>query len=79
MTNVPHHIETSQLICIANQLTGFCRMGNIGCQWVKKWVKLDLFHTISNVNHNLAPYLNNTKFTSHFQKSAFPEQNMVYQ
>ena len=29
-TSVPHHIETSQLICIANQLTGFCMMGNIG-------------------------------------------------
>ena len=23
MTNVPHHIETSQLVCIAKQLTGF--------------------------------------------------------
>ena len=30
MTNVPHHIETSQLICNANQLTGFYMMGNIG-------------------------------------------------
>ena len=29
-TNVPHHIETSQLIYIANQLTGFYMMGNIG-------------------------------------------------
>ena len=29
-TNVPHQIETSQLICIANQLTGFYLMGNIG-------------------------------------------------
>ena len=29
-TNVPHHIETSQLICIANQLAGFYMMGNIG-------------------------------------------------
>ena len=28
-TNVPHLIETSQLICIANQLTGFYMMGNI--------------------------------------------------
>ena len=35
-TNVSHHIETSQLICIANQLTGFYMMGNIGCQWVEK-------------------------------------------
>ena len=29
-TNVPHHIETSQLICNANQLTGFYMMGSIG-------------------------------------------------
>ena len=28
--NVPHHIETSQLICRANQLTGFYMMENIG-------------------------------------------------
>ena len=28
-TNVPHHIETSQLICSANQLTGFFMMRNI--------------------------------------------------
>ena len=27
-TNVPHHIETSQLICSANHLTGFYMMGN---------------------------------------------------
>ena len=29
-TNVPHHIETSQLTCNANQLTGFYMMENIG-------------------------------------------------
>ena len=29
-TNVPYHIETSQLIINANQLTGFYIMGNIG-------------------------------------------------
>ena len=29
-TNDPYHIETSQLICIENQLTGFYMMGNIG-------------------------------------------------
>ena len=28
-TNVPHHAETIQLICNANQLTGFYMMGNI--------------------------------------------------
>ena len=30
MTSVPNHIETSQLICNANQLTGFYMMRNIG-------------------------------------------------
>ena len=30
-TNVPHHNETSQLICIANQLAGFHMMGKIYC------------------------------------------------
>ena len=29
-TNVPHHIETSQLICNVNQWTGFYKMGNTG-------------------------------------------------
>ena len=29
-TNVPHPIESNQLIYIANQLTGFYMMGNIG-------------------------------------------------
>ena len=29
-TTGPYHIETSQLICIANQFTGFYMMGNIG-------------------------------------------------
>ena len=28
-SNVPDHIETSQLICNANQLTGFYMIGNI--------------------------------------------------
>ena len=30
MTTVPHHIETSQLICTLNQLTSFYMMGNTG-------------------------------------------------
>ena len=29
-TNVHHHIETNQLICTENQLTGFYMMGNNG-------------------------------------------------
>ena len=29
-TNVPYHIEMSQLICIVNQLTAFYMMWNIG-------------------------------------------------
>ena len=35
-TYVPHHIETSQLICIANWLAGFYMMGNTGRYCVKK-------------------------------------------
>ena len=34
-TNVPYHIETSQLICNPNQLVGFYMMGNIGRELVK--------------------------------------------
>ena len=34
-TNVPHHIETNQLICNANQLIDFYMMGNIGRSWDK--------------------------------------------
>ena len=30
-TNVPHHIEISQLIC--NEFTGFYIMGNIAVKW----------------------------------------------
>ena len=30
MTDVRRHIDTSQLICIANQLNGFYMMRNIG-------------------------------------------------
>ena len=29
VTNASHHTETSQLICDANELTGFYMMGNI--------------------------------------------------
>ena len=35
-TIVPHHIETSQLICAVNQLPGFYTMGNIGLNGLKK-------------------------------------------
>ena len=34
-TNVPQHIETSQLMCIANQLTGFYMMWSIDRSWGK--------------------------------------------
>ena len=38
-TNAPNHIETSQLICIANQSTDFYMMENIRREWFKrlKW------------------------------------------
>ena len=38
----PHHIEASQLICIANQLTGFYMMWNIGHKLVQNNEKSQL-------------------------------------
>ena len=46
-TNVPCHIETSQLICIANQFTGFYMMGNNG----RQWVNMNLSRSIAEINH----------------------------
>ena len=45
-TNISHHIETSQLICIANQLTGFCMMGSIGRERVNT---LEIFYRKTKV------------------------------
>ena len=41
-TNVSHLVETSQLICITNQLTSFYMVGKIGRLWVKI---IDPFYT----------------------------------
>ena len=35
--NVPHHVETSQLIYIANQLTGFYMMGTLAVKGLTKF------------------------------------------
>ena len=34
MANVSHHIETSQLICNAKQLTGFYIVGTLAVNWL---------------------------------------------
>lgn len=34
-TSVPHHMETSQLLYMETELTGFFMMGEIGSQWIK--------------------------------------------
>ena len=44
--NAHYHMETSQLICIANQLTGFYMMGNIGRWWIKSLPVKHLWWTI---------------------------------
>ena len=49
-TKVPHHTGTSQLICNANQLTGFYIMGNIcrlGLTFPEFSIK-NLLHLISH-------------------------------
>ena len=38
VVSVPHHIETSQLTCRANQLNGFYMTENIGCSWVENFL-----------------------------------------
>ena len=46
-TSVPHHIETSQLICRANQLTAFYMIGDSGSLWLNsKGVSLTLVQRI---------------------------------
>ena len=49
----PHHIETSQLICIPNQLTGFNMLGNIGRNFT--WFILEY----------LVPFMLNLKMSGH--------------
>ena len=36
-TSAAFHIETSHLICIANQMTGFYMKCNTELRWVKQW------------------------------------------
>ena len=38
--NVPHHIETSQLICRANQLADFYLMGELVVKGLKMKIRL---------------------------------------
>ena len=47
-TSVPHHIETSQLICYANQLTGFYMSGTMLFSGVR--VFKGVFRTLSNIS-----------------------------
>ena len=52
-TNVPHHIETSQLICIANQLTGFYMRGI--------WV-FTLLNVLAKIKIIINPFQDNVPF-----------------
>ena len=45
-----HYIETSQLICIANQLTGFYMMGTLAVKGLM--ISDNLFQTTFNMNSN---------------------------
>ena len=36
MTSVPYHIESTQLICNANQLTGFCMYVLVNTEIIQK-------------------------------------------
>ena len=43
-----HHTETSQLICRANQLTGFCMMGPVVVKGIRSMVKMKLHTSFEN-------------------------------
>ena len=63
-TSVPHHIETSQLICSANQSTGFYMMGNNIRQWVKMTYHLvnsqhDFYGSFRRIFQNCRVYMDN--------------------
>ena len=45
MDNVPHHIETSQLICSANELTGFYMMGTLVTNGLSYFMPMFTFYT----------------------------------
>ena len=70
----PHHTETSQLICTANQLTGFYMMGSTGRLWVNVNFELILYQ-IKYINQMLLiwayNYLLDQNIYSH-QKSFNP-------
>ena len=55
-TNALYHIETSQLICNANQLTGFHTKGNIGCQVNQKSMLYQVTGVVKNLIKIAAQY-----------------------
>ena len=63
-TNVSHHMETSQLICIANQLTGFYMMGTLvvnGLMWYFELIQIKMFALFSYYSHDSAVHESSKK------------------
>ena len=57
-TTAPHHIETSQLICSANQSTDFYMMGSTGRLWVNVNFELILYQ-MKHINQMLLIWAHN--------------------
>ena len=52
-TNVPHHIETSQLICYANHLTGFYIRAALALNGLKNFSKFAYNFPCEKINFSL--------------------------
>ena len=82
--NVLHHKESSQLICNANQLTGFYMTENFGRYWVKCYPKHSLLLLLEQLLHissrDVFKALSNTYFGTFFSKivKGFYQKNRIY-
>ena len=66
MDQCSHHIETSQLICSANQLTGFYMMGTL----VDKWLSSEKSHREMNIGKYFWRWLSLVHLTPTLEDSA---------
>ena len=57
LLSVAFHIETSSLICTANQIIGSCMSGNIGLKWVKMFGVMSIIYLCFNFHYIWHKYL----------------------
>ena len=68
-TNIPHHIETSQLICNVNRLTGFYMMRNTGCLCVNFKITEAFIIKLKTIEKTKLYIYYQSKITNKFKKT----------